>query len=141
MSKNLLSKDKIDKYKTYELFFQLFEDEECLQIEIISTKKIHKFTKKKSSDKIFFIIEKIIETTNKSGKINKNYSEIGRNFDNDWNRQRIITICSIKDLPLTILNKNSKYRIRFTSFNKKTVAFIVKIDSNAKVQIISKKNK
>ncbi len=136
MNENLVSKDKIDKYKTYEFFFELTGFERCFKIEIKSKEKPNKFTGKIDHKKIFFLIEKIIETKDSKGLIKINYSIIGKNYDSDWNKQKFVNPCLIEGDPIRKFEKKSRFRIRLTSFNKKSLAFNVIISTMNKIVVL-----
>ena len=140
-SKNgLNSKEKIDKEKSYEVYFMLTKKEDCLKFQIIS--KIVNLSINSLSTKImptFFIVERAININGFKGIKDKKivFSEIGRNFDAIWKWKNEIVICSSKKDPLKKLHIGL-YRIRFSIFNKNNFDYEITVFSNNKISFLDK---
>jgi len=129
---SIKSAEKIDNNITYEVFFSLESSTECLNIEIESVYLQKTFPVQKIPKKTFFIVEKEIILPAAATKNKTRYIPIGRNFNNDWEIFSPVKICTLKNDPLSVLNK-AKYRIRLTTFEKLPVYYVITINSDSKV--------
>ncbi len=131
--KEIKSRDIIDKDNTYEVYFILEEKEECIKISI-SSKIYDEIVGREKLLKTFFVVEKAVDISRfKDSKRKKIlFSELGRNFDYSWNREREIVICSSQIDPIKKLNRDI-YRIRFTTFRNKEYNYEINIFLNSKV--------
>ncbi len=145
------SKSRIDKEKTYEIYFKIKEDEKCIKISMKSSVQYESIVKDEKSVKTYFIVEKAIdiskfikeEPRESSKTVNRDiqktaFSEIGRNFDYRWNRKRSVLICTVGEDPIKKLDKLSLYRIRFTIFMKYNFSFTITVNSDQKIIFIKK---
>jgi len=129
---SIKSEEKIDSYETYEVFFLIEKKTECISIDIESVYLQKSFPIQKIPKKTFFIVEKEILLEHKNSKNGIKYIPIGRNFNNEWEIYSPVKICSIKNDPLSQLD-SSKYRLRFTSFEKLPVYYVITINSEQKI--------
>lgn len=126
------SSDSIDNNVTYQIFFTIENKTECITVDIESVYLQKSFPVQKIPKKTYFIVEKEIKLAYQSMKNNLKYIPLGRNFNNDWETFSPVKICTIKNDPLSILDK-SRYRIRFTTFEKLPVYYIITINSDQKI--------
>lgn len=142
------SSNKIDKEKTYEIYFTIEKDEKCLKLTIQSIAEYEGILKDEKIVKTYFIVEKAIDISRFAREESRKsptkkdipkiaYSEIGKNFDHRWNRKRDLLICTSIDDPIKKLN-TSKYRIRFTTFMKDNFSFTITAYSNQKITFMEK---
>jgi hypothetical protein len=131
------SKDKIDNEKTFELFFILDDNEECMAINI-SLESYDETLNKYTKIKTFFIVEKLIDISKFNPDKKSIFSEISRNYDYNWNTKQKIEICSSTTDPIKILNKNNNFRIRFTVFKNINFKYEIIISSKHPVKITEK---
>jgi hypothetical protein len=131
------SKDKIDKWKTFELFFTLDNPEDCIKINIIS-EIFDEISNKKIFLKTYFTVEKAVDVSKFSKENAVLYSEMGRNFDYNWTAKQDLEICSSDSDPIKKLNKSGKYRIRFTIFKDINFKYNININSKNKIHINEK---
>ncbi|MDY6934091.1 MAG: hypothetical protein SVZ03_07700 [Spirochaetota bacterium] len=132
-SKELESKEKIDNGRTFEVFFSIETEEKCLKF-ILSSSIIDTIFKKQRFIGIFYIVEKAVDISQFKASQSKQFifSEVGKNFDYNWNTKDEITICTSMNDPIQKLDK-SIYRIRFTVFQKEDYNFRIKILSENKI--------
>ncbi|MDY6968343.1 MAG: hypothetical protein SVR08_06785 [Spirochaetota bacterium] len=132
-SNSMISKAEIDRDRTYEIYFYIDIEEECIKIDI-SSQFFDRIYKKNIFLKTYFIVERAIDSSKFKNKGVKGYffSELGRNFNNDWKIKKGLVICSSQDNPLQKLNKGI-YRIRFTVFKKTNFNYTIDIFSNNKI--------
>lgn len=128
----MLSSDKIDGYTTYEISFSLDKPADCITVDIESVYLQKSFPLQKIPERTFFIIEKLLTLPQLRAKSRKNYTPIGRNYNNDWEIYSPVKICSGKNDPLSQLDM-SEYRIRFTTFEKTGFYYIITIQCNSRV--------
>jgi hypothetical protein len=133
-SKDIIaSKEKIDGTNAYETYFKLDKAVKCLKISISATAFADSFGKKQVVLKTYFTLEKALNIVNfKAGKDKYLFSELGRNFDQQWDRSRDITVCSSDEDPIKKLDSKSVYRIRFTPFTGENFSYQIKISSDEK---------
>ncbi len=137
-SREIESRDKIDDGKTFELFFTLDNDEDCLMIDV-SSEVYDIILNKNVRIKTFYIIEKSVDLSRFGpDKINV-FSEIDRNYDYNWNAKQKIEICSSATDPIKIFKKNNNFRLRFTVFSDKNFKYEITISSEHRI-IITEKN-
>jgi hypothetical protein len=136
-SKENESKDKIDNGKTFELFFELNDDENCITINM-SSESYDEILNKFIQIKTFFIVEKAIDISKFSPEKKSIFSEISRNYDYNWNTKQKILICSSKTDPIKTLNKTNNFRIRFTIYNDIKFKYEIIISSKHPVTITEK---
>jgi len=131
---SIKSKDSIDNYATYEVFFLIEQKTECITIDIESVYLQKSFPIQKIPKKTFFIVEKEILLDHVRLKNGARYVPLGRNFNNEWETYSPVKICSIKNDPLSQLD-SSRYRIRLTTFEKLPVYYVITINSDRKIII------
>jgi hypothetical protein len=132
------SKEKIDNWKTYEIFFTLNGNEDCIKLNL-SSDIYDAVINKNTTIKTYFIVEKAIDISKFSLDKKSMFSEIGRNYDYNWNTKQEFDVCSSKSDPIKTLNKNNNFRIRFTVFKDINFKYAINIFSNQSV-IITDKN-
>jgi len=131
----LLSSEKIDSGRTFEVRFTLDKPAECMTIDIESVYVYKTFPMQRIPERTFFIVEKKLNFPGlKIGK-GKDYTQIGRNYNSDWEIYSPVKICSGRNDPLSQLDA-SEYRIRFTSFVKNHLYYIIKITCEAEAEFI-----
>lgn len=128
--KALESADRIDREKTYEIYFRLTTPEECIRVEMTSRAPESAIEKKVRVIRTFFIVEKSVDLSkfDVRNAARTVFSEIGRNYDQNWNRTKEITLCSTPSDPIRKMDP-SLYRIRFTSFRDDPFSFEIIIYS------------
>jgi hypothetical protein len=131
------SKDKIDNWKTFEIFFNLNNNEDCIKVNL-SSEIYDEILNKNIPIKTYFIVEKAIDISKFSLDKKSMFSEMGRNYDYNWNTRLEINICSSETDPIKTLNKNNNFRIRFTVFRDINFKYTVKIFSNQLISITEK---
>ena len=124
-----ISPEKIAGEATYQIFFNLAKDENCIKIVIKS--KIRKETLKSPHTlevNAYFIIERIIDINRY--KIDKKtvLYEMGRNFDSRWNSSHTIVLCEDTLDPLKKFNPGL-YRIRLSSLQSPDFLYTIEIHS------------
>ena len=154
-----ISSEKIDKGITYELFFTLEKGVKCLTVDIKAVYIPGTFPLERIPKKTYFIVEKIISTeilfncksqfTNcfilnnlscfnfcamfyNFNTRNYTYTQLARNFNNDWETFNPVQICGLEGDPLSGIDP-SNYRIRFTVFESQPVIFMATIFSFEKI--------
>ena len=132
------SDEKIDRWKTYEIFFKLSKDEECININF-SSQIFDEAINKNINFKTYFIIEKAVNISKFISDKKIIYSEIGRNFDNSWNTKQEIEICSSEMDPIKKLKNSSTYRIRFTTFRDLNYNFTILVFSKNTITLTEEK--
>lgn len=132
------SDDKIDRWKTYEIFFKLSKDEECININL-SSQIFDEAINKNINFKTYFIVEKAVDISKFISDKKIVYSEIGNNFDNSWNTKQEIEIRSSEMDPIKKLKNSSTYRIRFTTFRDLNFNFSILIFSKNSITLTEKK--
>ena len=133
-----ISTEKIEGSPTYEITFTLEKPADCMTIDMESVYLQKTFPVQKVPKNTFFIIEKKLKLPGVKFKNDKNYTPMGRNFNNDWEIYSPVKICSGKNDPLSKLDV-SEYRIRFTVIEKTEFYYIVTISSETKI-IFSESN-
>jgi hypothetical protein len=136
-SKEAESADKIDNSKTFELFFTLDNDEDCISVGLNSEaydEVLNKYIQLKN----FYIVEKSIDISRFNSAKKSMFTEIGRNYDFNWNTRQKIEICSSGTDPIKTLNKNDNFRIRFTVFKDINFKYDIIISSGHKVKIMER---
>ncbi|MCU0849291.1 MAG: hypothetical protein MUD12_15520 [Spirochaetes bacterium] len=118
------SAERIDRGDTAEAFFKLDGKADCIRIEVFSR------TPDASPDKMrtlksYFIVEKMLEISRNK----RAFSEIGRNYNADWQVKRRLTICSSETDPIKKLDP-AVYRIRFTTFTPDRYDYSIKASAD-----------
>jgi len=127
--KDIESTDKIDKSNTYEIKFTLNNTEDCIKIKV-SSYKTDEILNEKITLNTFFTVEKILDISNFNDPGSKiTYSELDSNYDNNWKTKPEIIICSVNN-PIKRLNKDDKFRIRFTAFQENNFSYEIIIQSD-----------
>ncbi len=127
-----LSPVRIDNYPTYQIYFTLEKPTDCLTIEIESVYLQKSFPVQKIPARTFFIVEKKLKLPAFSGKDDMHFTQLGRNFNHDWEVYSPVKICSSANDPLSKLDQ-SDYRIRFTTFDKSVSWYVITITCKSKV--------
>ena len=132
------SREKIDKENTYEKYFIIKNNEKCIKIIITST-IIDDVFKREKKVKTYYIVEKAVNVSRFRDAGGKRYifSELGRNFDANWNIKKDALICSSDTDPIKKLDKNI-YRIRFTTFSKEDSNFKIELSSDNAIDFLDK---
>jgi hypothetical protein len=127
-----VSSEKIDGSNTFEVYFTLDKPAECMSVvmETVYLQKI--FPLQKIPKKTYFIVEKKLKLPQFKSNIEKQYTPLGRNFNNDWELYSPVKICTNKNDPLSVIDV-SEYRIRFTSFEKSQLYYILTISCESKI--------
>lgn len=135
---SIKSDDRIDNNTTYQVFFTIEKKTECISIDVESVYLQKSFPVQKIPKKTFFIVEKEITLSYKTLKNSIKYVPLGRNFNNEWEIFAPVKICAIKNDPLSQLD-TSRYRIRFTTFEKLPVYYVITINSEQRIIIPEEK--
>ncbi|HQP49216.1 MAG TPA: hypothetical protein PKX12_10835 [Spirochaetota bacterium] len=133
---SMLSGDRIQEGRTYQVFFSMDEPERCIKISL-ETHLISPTIRGDRYKKInsYFIVEKQVDITRFNINRDTVFSEIGRNYDLNWLSSDGFTLCTVADDPIQNLSKGL-YRIRFTSFRSEEVKYSISLYSNRKKLII-----
>ena len=130
----IMTGDRIDTGKTYEVFFVINEDEECIKVNVNAV-YMDDAAQSDMSARTFFIVEKAVDISRFGDQKKKVFfTELGRNFDLSWNRDRDALICSSEADPIKKLKKDI-YRIRFTTFRDEEYSYEVNVQSENKITI------
>ncbi|MCX8124824.1 MAG: hypothetical protein N3F66_11790 [Spirochaetes bacterium] len=122
------SKDLIDKTPTYEVYFELIQNTQCLDITVIAQDKNGKRVR------CGFILESFVDVSHFPKKPPKPvYTELAKNFDINWRFQSNINVCNDTNDPLKRLNKGS-YRLKITAFSNNFYNFTIDITSAVPVE-------
>jgi hypothetical protein len=135
--KAVLTRDEIDGYATHELYFRLDKPVDSIRIGITSV-FVADIAGTKESRLTYFIVEKIIDVK-KSGNtgVRRFYSEVGRNFDLEWNAKKEIIIASEEGSPFKALEGDSVYRIRYTTFSPEDFVYTITIDADCGITFMN----
>ncbi len=133
--KTRVSTEKIDGSATYEISFTLEKPAECITVDVESVYLQKTFPIGKIPKNTYFIVDKKLKLKTLKIKGDKEYTPIGRNFNNDWEIYSPVKICSGRNDPISILDV-SEYRIRFTAFEKSELYYIITITSESKIVFI-----
>jgi hypothetical protein len=126
------SAEKIDGTPTYEISFNLEKPADCMSIELEAVYLNKSFPIQRVLKNAFFIVEKRLKLAQFKLKTDANFTQIGRNFNNDWELYSPVKVCTNNNDPLSILDA-SEYRIRFSTFEKRPFYYVVKIACESKV--------
>lgn len=133
----ILSADRIDRYPTYMVYFRLEKPADAVSISI-TAEYVADITGAKKSRKAYFIVEKIVDLSQfKNIKLGNLHTEIGRNYDAEWNREKEITLISSKSEPFKNLDADSTYRIRFTTFAQENFEFTIVVNADCAVTFMN----
>ncbi|MFC1671108.1 hypothetical protein ACFL20_12025 [Spirochaetota bacterium] len=132
------SKEKIDNETTYEVYFKLQKQVECIKVIISSSYEADKFYHKRKYRKVYFVVEKVINLSHFNKLEKKNtFFELGKNYNKDWFSRSEIIICSPVENPIMKLDEKSNYRIRFTTFSAGQSDLRINIKANCKITFTS----
>ena len=124
------SKELIDKTPTYELYFNLAENTQCIDVTVIAEDKNEKRVR------CAFILESKVDLSYYTSKpLKPVYTEIARNYDFNWRMQTTVNVCTSATDPLKKLNKGS-YRLRISAFSGNYFTFTIDISSPVPVEFI-----
>jgi hypothetical protein len=126
------SVEKIDGTSTYEISFNLEKPADCMSIELEAVYLNKSFPIQRVPKNSFFIVEKRLKLAQFNLKTDKFFTQIGRNFNNDWEIYSPVKICTNNADPLSMIDA-SEYRIRFSTFEKRPFYYVVKIACESKV--------
>ena len=127
------TREEIDRYATYAVYFKLEKAVDSIRIRI-SAEYVADIIGTRKTRETYFIVEKIIDARKfKNTDVRYFYSEMGRNFDAEWNAAKGLVLVSEKGSPFKALDGNSIYRIRFTPFSSENFVFAVTIDADCGV--------
>lgn len=129
---SIRSSEGIDNNTSYQVFFTIEKNTGCITIDMESVYLQKNFPIQKIPKKTFFIVEKEIKLNYKTLKNSVRYIPLGRNFNNEWEIFTPVKICAIKNDPLSRLD-TSRYRIRFTTFEKLPVYYVITVNSDQKI--------
>jgi hypothetical protein len=127
------SLDPIDKFETREVQFSILQKEKCILISCVGYSQRESIAGGEDQLPLYFILDRKIRTINNR----PSFSEIARNFTNDWQPTSTVKTCSQESLPLQSLSPG-EYRIRITSFKDKPFRFELTIQSSAQIEFITK---
>lgn len=122
------SKELIDKTATYEIYFDLLENAQCINISVIAQDKNGKRVR------CGFILESLVDVSKFPKRpVQPVYTEIAKNFDINWRFQSNIYVCSDENDPLKRLIKGN-YRLKISAFSNNFFTFTVDIKSTVPVE-------
>lgn len=127
-----VSIDRIDNYPTYQVLFTLDKPADCFSIEIDSVYLQKSFPVQKIPARTYFIVEKKLKLPASGKKEEIIYTQLGRNFNSDWDVFSPVKVCSSANDPLSKLDI-SEYRIRFTTFEKKLAWYVITVTCKSKI--------
>jgi hypothetical protein len=93
----------------------------------------YKFAKQEKASTVYFIVERMIGISSFRKNEKSVYSVMGRNFDNEWAKNKEIKICDSGKDPLLKVDKSSLYRLKFTAFRSEATGFRIKIYGDVRV--------
>jgi len=130
-----LSKDLIDSGRTYELYFRLEKEVRCIEVNLVCSVLKNQFTGERMMISSCYLVERVIDIRSFS-KIKADYmfSEIGRNYDENWNCNRTTRICSSRKDPIRTFSPDSLYRIRLTSFNSADFDYRLMVKADTRIK-------
>jgi hypothetical protein len=130
-SRDLEAPQRIGNARTYGITFTLARPEKCVEVSVRGKRITREYSYTDQSVRVFFIVERQIDlsTFTPAGQ-RRVYSEIGRNYDQDWGILEKIEVCTSPQDPLKKLDPGL-YRIRFAVFEQADVMFTVNVLSNA----------
>jgi hypothetical protein len=128
-----MTRDEIDRYETHEVYFKLDKAVDSIKIGITAV-FVADIAGTKESRVTYFIVDKIIDVKKlRNADVRRIYSEIGRNFDLDWNAKKEIVITSERGSPFKALDEDSVCRIRYTTFSRENFVYTITIDADCGV--------
>jgi hypothetical protein len=128
-----ITRDEIDRYKTHAVYFKLDKAVDSIKIGITAV-FVSDIAGTKESRITYFIVDKIIDVKKfRNAGVRRIYSEIGRNFNLDWNAKKEIVIASENGSPFKALDGTSVYRIRYTTFSRENFVYTITIDADCGV--------
>ncbi len=124
------STQSINREKTYRIFFALSQPENCIRLKVISRRAVNENIYVEQPIFVYFIIERAVDIRHFGLKKEPFvFSEIGRNYDSNWNRRGDIEICSDAEDPIRKLAPGV-YRIRFSVLEDTAVNFTFTVFTN-----------
>jgi hypothetical protein len=134
--KSARTNDSIEKNATYASYFRLSKDVDTIKIGVI-LEYVSDILGTKKTRNVYFIVEKVIDMTKlKNPRLTSLHAELGRNFDNDWNRDADITLVSDREQPFKTLDAGSLYRVRYTTFAEENYTFIVTVKADCDITFV-----
>ena len=128
--------DRIEKNATYVSYFRLARDVDMINVSVM-VEYVTDILGTKKTRKVYFIVEKVIDLAKlKNPRLTSLHTELGRNFDNNWNRDENITLVSNRELPFKTLDAGSLYRVRYTTFAEENYSFIVTVKADCDVTFV-----
>lgn len=110
----ILSAQRGDFNRSYEIYFTLAEPEKCLDIGITAKRSGREYSFVQEKINVFFIVERAVNVSQFHLRNNPFiFSEIGRNFDLNWESMKSIWVCTTKTDPLKKIDAGV-YRLRFS---------------------------
>ncbi len=136
LEKAVRTNDRIDRYATYVSYFRLGKDVESMRVGV-TAEYVADIMGTKKTRTSYFVVEKIIDMSRlKNKNLTRLHSELGRNFNSDWNRDLEITLASNKSEPFKSLDAVSLYRVRYTAFAEENFTFTVTIQADCAVTFV-----
>ena len=129
----------IDRGKTYEFYFRLEQPDECLKVSLTAKTVAAGLGGAHRIVISYFAVDKLVDISAfQSVAPGKSvYSEIGRNFDHRWNRERELLVCSSREDPIKKFTPGL-YKIRFTTFSPAPFSFEVTIHSRQAIRFFDR---
>ncbi len=122
------SKELIDKTPTYELYFDLMDNAQCIDITVIAQDRNGKRVR------CAFILESLVDMSRFQKKpLQPVYTELAKNYDINWRFQSNIQFCNDNNDPLKRLIKGN-YRLKLSAFTNNFYTFTVDIKSQVPVE-------
>ena len=136
LEKAVRTNDRIDRYTTFAAYFRLAKDVQSVKVGVTAEYVADIMgTKKKRTS--YFIVEKVTDMSRfKNRNLTHLHTELGRNFNSDWNRDTEITLVSIKSEPFRNLDSGSLYRVRNTTFAEENFTFTVTVMADCAVTFV-----
>jgi len=136
VSEKIKSPDSIDRAITYEIYFRPEKPLRCMMIGLTAAYNDQGLSGKSKPLRIFFMVDRLIDVT-RYGKTENRFvhTEMAKNYNNDWEQTKEITLCSRDNDPMMQIENNSRYRVRFTSFTSEKFDYILTFKSDVKITI------
>lgn len=131
------SRDQIDQYPTYEVFFRFDRRIDSLRVVGGASSAADPLTAKKRNYRTYLVLERVIDARRFGRGGGFIYVEMGRNFDAAWKSRKELVIDRTGSDPLAILDESSVYRIRVTTFNAETADITVEVHADAEITVVA----
>lgn|GEM_PF-5274270 len=135
---NLRADEALEGGKTYRVFFTLTRPEDCVRISVKAREIPRDGLFVPAKPRIYIVAERAVDLR-KFPKREKDfvYSELGRNYTQNWEYLDYLLVCGSPESHLKSLNPGV-FRLRLTSLDNTDYAFTVTIDSDNGAVVFSR---